>query len=240
MPKSQIIIEAINEDVPLEKSLRRLEALAHDVHNEELEKWAEHELSGYRGIEVPDYRKSTSIQFVYNGINGRMQVTNVPLPLGLLKNETVKTVANIQIREGIRTIKDFAASESGVQIDLTSLLAPEVEEKTYGMVQCVSVHQMIAPSIPNSILDEVSSRVIKAFMMLEETYGNLDKLGITVKPFKAIQSNSAINDALGLPVVVSQSEPLRAKIAWNLVVPIITVVAGSLLTAVLLGVLQLS
>lgn len=59
MPKSQIIIDAVNGDVPIEKSLKRLQVLAHDVHNEELERWAENELTGYLGTdEVPDYRRT--------------------------------------------------------------------------------------------------------------------------------------------------------------------------------------
>lgn len=33
MPKSKIIIEAVNDEAPIEKSLRRLQILAHDVHN---------------------------------------------------------------------------------------------------------------------------------------------------------------------------------------------------------------
>ena len=51
MPKSQIIIDAVNGDVSIEKSLKRLQVLAHDVHNEELERWAENELTGYLGAD---------------------------------------------------------------------------------------------------------------------------------------------------------------------------------------------
>ena len=61
MPKSQIIIDAVEDLVPLDKSLTRLMVLAKDVKNQELEKWAKKELSGYKGQdELPLYRRSHS------------------------------------------------------------------------------------------------------------------------------------------------------------------------------------
>ena len=66
MPKSQIIIDAVNGDVPIDKSLKRLQVLAHDVYNKELEKWAENELTGYLdSSEIPEYRETKSFNIVW-------------------------------------------------------------------------------------------------------------------------------------------------------------------------------
>lgn len=73
MPKSKVIVDAVNGAVPLERTLRRLEVLAHDVGNEKLERWAECEIKGYDVSEVPDYRIVSSLNFTYSGINGNFR-----------------------------------------------------------------------------------------------------------------------------------------------------------------------
>lgn len=75
MPKSQIIIDLVEDAVPLEKSLTRLMVLAKDVKNKKLEEWAQNELNGYKNIsDLPGYRRSHSSLFKYSGINGGFSV----------------------------------------------------------------------------------------------------------------------------------------------------------------------
>lgn len=50
LPKSKVITEAVDSVVPLEQTLRRLEVLAHDVGNDELERWAECELAAIQMV----------------------------------------------------------------------------------------------------------------------------------------------------------------------------------------------
>jgi hypothetical protein len=80
---------------------------------------------------------------------------------------------------------------------------------------------------------------------LERKYGNLDNLGIDIsnkKPQELIADNDSLNRMV-LNVTVPQQEPpkekLTSKITWNLLVPIITAVAGAILGAALLAYLGL-
>lgn len=230
MPKSQIIIDAVNGDVPIDKSLKRLQVLAHDVYNKELEKWAENELTGYLdSSEVPEYRETKSLNIVYSGFNLALQVNNVPLPIGYLDNDTLNEVVNVAIREDILSVQKFADTEPGGYRDL-SFLAGEVLKKSGG-IQCVSIQQLVPSSAYGKILAEVNSRIIRALMMLEDQHGKLDKLGIKIGPSKAEQGNATINENLGLPVQIVKKESWTSKVAWNIVIPIITGVVGTVLGA---------
>ena len=230
MPKSQIIIDAVNGDVTIDKSLKRLQVLAHDVYNKELEKWAENELTGYLdSSEVPEYRETKSLNIVYSGFNLALQVNNVPLPIGYLDNDTLNEVVNVAIREDILSVQKFADTEPGGYRDL-SFLAGEVLKKSGG-IQCVSIQQLVPSSAYGKILAEVNNRIIRALMMLEDQHGKLDKLGIKIGPSKAAQGNATINENLGLPVQIVKKESWTSKVAWNIVIPIITGVVGTVLGA---------
>lgn len=230
MPKSQIIIDAVNGDVPIDKSLKRLQVLAHDVYNKELEKWAENELTGYLdSSEVPEYRETKSLNIVYSGFNLALQVNNVSLPIGYLDNDTLNEVVNVAIREDILSVQKFADTEPGGYRDL-SFLAGEVLKKSGG-IQCVSIQQLVPSSAYGKILAEVNNRIIRALMMLEDQHGKLDKLGIKIGPSKAAQGNATINENLGLPVQIVKKESWTSKVAWNIVIPIITGVVGTVLGA---------
>ena len=230
MPRSHIIIDAVNGDVPIDRSLKRLQVLAHDVHNEELERWTENELTGYKSEdELPDYRKTKSLNLTYTGFNLMVQVKNQPLPLTCLKEETLKTVADVSAPEDILSIEKFAETEPGASRDWT-VLANEVYERSGG-IQCVSIQQLIPSSFFRKVLAEVNNRIVKALMMLEDQHGKLDKLGIKIEPTKAARGNAAITETLALPVQVLEQESWTSKVAWNVVVPIITGVAGTILGA---------
>ncbi len=231
MPKSKIIIAIANNDISIDKSLMQLQVLAHDVHNVELQEWAERELAGYPTEDVPDYRKATSLLLNYTGINGSFNVKEAPLPLGFLDSETLEEISKVIVKEDISSIKEMSESNSGAHRDL-SYLAGEVSEKTNGVVQCVSIRQSIPNTLYKKIIAEVRNRIIKALMILEERYGNLDNLGIAIDEPKSYVGNLMINEALGLPQP-SAPEPIHSKIAWKIIVPIITAVAGGVIMALI-------
>jgi hypothetical protein len=232
MPKSQVIIDAVNGDVSIEKSLKRLQVLAHDVHNEELERWAENELTGYlRADDVPDYRRTKSLNITYSGFNLILQVNNVPLPVGCLSSDTLDEIADVPIREDILSVQRLSEADSGGYRDL-SFLAGEILKKSGG-IQCMSIRQLIPTSAYSKVLAEVNNRIIKALLMLEDQHGKLDKLGIKVNASKTAQGNAAINETLGLPFQIVEKESWTSKVAWNIVVPISTGVVCTVLGALL-------
>ena len=84
-------------------------------------------------------------------------------------------------------------------------------------------------------------------MMLEDEYGCLDELGIEIKSKReTTENNTVINNTIlsartpGIENSNSaENEDFGSKIAWNVVAPILTAVAGALVTAVLMRYFQL-
>ena len=243
MPKSKVIADAVNGDVTLEQSLRRLEVLAHDVRNERLEHWAECELNGYGDEEVPDYRIATSLNFTYSGFNnGAFKVTNAPLSISLLDTKTIDEMKDVPMKDGIAAISKWIDKGPIVHID-RSFLAGEVEKRTEGRVICTSIAQSVPVSFYEGVVAKVTTCTIRALMLLEDQYGCLDGLGIDISSRKAaMDSNAVINGVIfnNVPVdAVEKKEGFGSKIAWKVIVPIITAVVGSVLTVLVIGCLQL-
>lgn len=99
----------------------------------------------------------------------------------------------------------------------------------------------------NGIKGEVTTRAIKALMILGDEYGCLDELGIEIKSKReTAENNTVINNTVlntrapGAEEANSaEKEGIGSKVAWNVLVPIITAVAGSLVTALLIRYFQL-
>ncbi len=237
MPKSQIIKDLAEDSVSLEKSLTRLLILAKDVKNSKLADWAESEIQGYtKEDDIPDYRKGRSTEFRYTGFNLNTQVTNVPLPLYALKEETKNLVSSIVIFDGIGHVQMLANSETSPQRDLTAL-AGEVSAASSGGIKCVSIVQFIPLAFLKKICSTVKNTMLTALLELEKKYGSLDNLGIDISGTRPIQietNNADLNKAvfnINVPDSRAQKEPWYSKVAWNIVIPIIVGVVCVILGA---------
>ena len=223
MPKSKVILEAINGEVPLEQTLRRLAALANDIDNDELSIWAEHELTGYRDAKLPSYRIVSSLSFSYSGINTCLNVSNASLSISLLDKETVEGLKEIAVKEPISSIYRSSTLGPVLHID-RSFLATEVSRNSGSAIRCTQIKQNIPAAAYETILAEVTNRSIKALTLLEEQYGSLDDLGLTVSsPRAAALTNANINKlVLDLGAVPQAKESTHSKFVWNVVAPIVT------------------
>ncbi len=162
--KNANLTDLIEDKVSLEKSLYRALVIAKESQNKPLEGWIRSELRGYESDDdVPDYRKTKSSSFRYSGINGNMQVTKASLPMGFIRDEIMEKVEDVEYRQGIKQIEDFANSSSAITID-RSLLAGEVAHNTQGAVQCVALEQLLPPSFFSCIVASVKERLIDIFM----------------------------------------------------------------------------
>lgn len=162
--ENTVLNDLVEDRVSLEKSLYRALVIAKQNQNKPLEGWIRSELKGYESDDdLPDYRKTKSSNFRYSGINGSMQVTKAPLPMGFIRDEILDKVENVEYRQGIRQIEGFANSTSTITID-RSLLAGEVAHNTQGVVQCVSLEQLLPTSFFSALAANVKERLIEVFM----------------------------------------------------------------------------
>lgn len=83
--------------------------------------------------------------------------------MGFIRDEILDKVENVEYRQGIRQIEEFANSTSTITID-RSLLAGEVAHNTQGVVQCVSLEQLLPTSFFSALAANVKERLIEVFM----------------------------------------------------------------------------
>ena len=235
MPKSQIIKDIVEEKVGLEQSLNRLYVLALDVKNDALASWVEKELNGYNTTdELPTYREASGLMLKYTGINGGFQVTNQPLQPSFISQEFRDKLENIKLFEGIRYLSKLASADRPAERDI-SMLAGDVLERTDGQVQCFSIKQIVPQSIYQKACAEVKHRMLQALTELEGKYGNLDSLGIDIsaqKPAQVASDNAELNRTvlnINVPMPNAPKEKLPSKIAWNIIIPIITGALGAII-----------
>lgn len=239
MPKSQIIKDLVEGSVSLEQSLRRLQVLALDIKNKPLADWAEKELVGYEKTDtLPEYRKSKGGLIKYTGFNGLLNVKNAPFQLEWLSQKTRDQICALSFYEGISFLCTAVTSSGKMGRDL-SFLAAEVGENTDFHINCISITQVIPESILQKICAEITQKMLSALVELEKNYGCLDSLGIDVSR-KSNKTIAALNDEINksvLNVVISNpnetKEKLPSKIGWNIIVPIITGVAGAIIATIL-------
>lgn len=245
MPKSQIIKDLVENRVPLSQSLDRLYVLAYDLKNERLAEWALNEAKGYKDdLSTPDYRKTKCVDFVYSGINGPVQVQNAAFPTGWLPDGILEKISTVCIRDGIETIEKFSKSENAPYIDYSDF-AGHVANVTDESVFCTSIHQKLSQPFFASICYEVRSRVLQVLLELEKTYGVLDNLGIDVTSQtqkQLLESNNDLNRMIlnfNLPEKDTPKEKVGSKIAWNIIIPVITGIVVAVLGALVLSYLGL-
>lgn len=242
MTKSKVIRAVVDDEVSLAQSLSRLQVIAHDAKNTGLEGWAERELVGYDDTsEVPDYRRTTSYSFVYSGMNNYVnKVQNLSLDPSYIGDEMLDSVANIAFTQSVSALEEMLEESSGsVELD-RSLLAGLVEKNSDGRIQCFAIGQIVPRSFIQNALSQIKNRTLKALIALEEEYGSLDGMDVSLgrRSIGRIQQvNRKINGEV-LRIQVDQpeasEEPVKSKVAWNVIAPIITAVASSLLTALLM------
>ena len=240
MPKSRIIIELIDNTVPLEKSLSRLLALAKDVDNDLLYSWVSRELKGYdkENDQLPDYRKWDSVSLIYTGINGQYQVTKNPLPKEWVPEEAYKQLSDVRMYDGISRVIELKESTQPTVFDCTSL-AGFVSKMTNGMVSCTSIYAEIPKEFLGQICESVKEKTLLALLELEKQYGCLDDLFIDTSNASkgAIKNkNDEINNKIQLNVILNEpnkKEPWYSKVTWQLIIPIIIAVVSPPLTLLL-------
>ena len=161
------------------------------------------------------------------------------LTIGVAKQEIVVPVSNWPIMTNgvFKAIVQVAVIAIGVYLFHFTRIGKWA--KAIGGISCVSISQNFTTAFFKAVIDKVTTRAIKALMMLEDQYGCLDNLGIVVESKRVASENNAIinnnifnNDSSSVNLTGSAEKGrFGSKVTWKIVAPILTAVAGGLLTA---------
>ena len=203
MAKSSILKELANNQVSMEVALSRLMIIATDIGNVDLCEWVESELNGYENFDdLPNYRKIEAPNLSYSGINGSFQVTNQPLPLTWLSERTREAINPVGFFESVSTIESIInEKEQRQRIRDLTFLAGEVKENIG--VSCFKITQVFDLSYYREVLNKVRGKLLRVFIELDRSYGNLDELDVNLENKSASEIDS-INGKL-LSIVIDKS-----------------------------------
>lgn len=236
---SSFMNEIVSNEISLEEGLQRLLVIANKTENKRLSEWCVQELNGYKTpADLPDYRKFTSRNIVYSGLNGHFQMTNTPIGPGFLSSKTLNDVEKVNLFEGVAEVEKRMSLQENIYRDLTPL-ASEVYQNTNkeGIgVMCTSIRQLIPASFYSSVYSNVKTRIINLLCSYEEARVDLDKLDVTKNQAKALRKkNSAIYKAVVVDGETFTFASKEKKVFWNILVPIIigliVAVIGKILTS---------
>lgn len=203
MAKSKVLKELANNGITIEVALSRLMIIATDIGNEKLCEWAENELNGYDNFEdLPEYRKINAPHLKYTGINGRLKIENQPMPLNWFTKETRDSLNPVGIFESVANLQTIADDPSRQQRmrDLT-FLAGEIQQNMG--VSCVKIIQVLDLSYYREILNKIRGKLLRVFIELDKSYGNLDDLDVSLENKSEAEIDS-VNSKL-IKIVIDKS-----------------------------------
>ena len=226
MNMSSFMNEIVSNEISLEEGLQRLLVIANKTENKHLSEWCVQELNGYTSsADLPDYRKFTSRNIVYSGLNGRFQVTDVPIGPGFLSDETLNSIEKVNLFEGVAAVEKRMSLQENSYRDLTPLASEVYQNTNKGTIGviCTSIRQLIPASFYSSVYSNVKTRIINLLCSYEEARVSLDKLDVTKNQVKALRKkNDDIYKAVVVDGEIFAFASREKKAFWNILVPIIT------------------
>ncbi|TDB66798.1 AbiTii domain-containing protein [Arundinibacter roseus] len=192
----QIIDELSNSEKSLTNPLLKTKVLATRISNEELMKWTNDELSGYKEKELPTYRLGTS-NITCTMQQGFDTYENVPLPLMVFQNTFIDDLLQFRFNDSIQTLenqerenrngiiyKDFGPDMCAILTKMAIDAGQRFAITTMSMV--VHVSQI------TQVLAEVRAKLLDFMLQLEKEVPNLDEL---IKNKLIVKEN--VNEKIG-------------------------------------------
>lgn len=206
MAKSKIIKELANNEISVEVALNRLLIIASDINNQELAQWAEKELNGYSNEDkIPFYRNEKNTMFIYSGVNGRMKVTNGPLPLRELLKENDVSNFDMAIPAGIKTVEANIAGQYGRDCTWMSSMVYKLTG-----IECHKISQIVPKNALENVLNTVKTMLLKVLIQLDKSYGCLDDLDIDITA-KTLEEVNKINTIINNFIFTDNSVQIGDK-----------------------------
>jgi hypothetical protein len=172
MPRKPSLVEqiegnALDAEASLGDALLKCVALGGRTRNAELRDWATHELHGYDGPEVPDYRNVVA-PLVIDGFSGNMHFTGQQISKFDLPDVAHEVVdENLALRPGVGELEDLirAARSRGEPIRLGvpggAELAKLMNHDLRGSYQAVErIYWDVSPTAVVGVLGQIRSRLV--------------------------------------------------------------------------------
>lgn len=186
MPRSQIIKDLANSNCDLSTALKRAKVLINLLGDEQILKWINCEIEGYKEEdEIPEYRKFSGDfrgTYIVGTMGQHVKYSNVSIPLGKMPKEERSALLTASMRQGIPTLEQMLKDPStkfakNVPADIYRAIEQFVNNPLFLIVSGDVIYDKmqvmdIIPHVENTLLDML--------LLLEKEFGNLDGLDIDV------------------------------------------------------------
>lgn len=173
MERSAIFKDATQSEPDTESLLKRLKVLTFGLGCEQFNKWIDSELYGYKGEDIPEYRKAHG--FLRGDIIvGCAQIKNISLPLVSVDDETRKKMLTYSFKESVGALRSLLKAEQHLMMPWPPETYPMIKEGT-NITEILSARLTLGVTHVNDILTTVDNTILDILLELESKYGNLDK-----------------------------------------------------------------
>lgn len=199
--------DIIDSKVGLSSVLRKAKVLASILKSNELTKWVDSELNGYRGDrkEVPDYR-IMSVSNLGHFVGYGNVIKNRPIATLNLLNQIQEFAKNHIMIEGVRALESLVEGESPTfQVHWPSDWLAIAGERIYQGYNCIDAWKVISRGQVEQILDTVRNKLLDFVIELQEKYPEISKSEDAILKVSKEQVSSVVNTYIlgGNNVVVS-------------------------------------
>ncbi|MEY8562620.1 hypothetical protein AALA21_06135 [Eggerthellaceae bacterium 3-80] len=201
MAKSQIIKDLANGKSSLKTSLKRAKVLMSGLNDKRALTWINNELVGYSSSDkLPDYRLKRGMltgSYFKGSMATHMKWTAVSIPLGNMPEDTQNQLLTVQFLESVEALQLMlnAANQDGsslgkqIPADFFPYIA-QCNEDPYMMITAAQV-KLNSSSI-QQILDCVENKLLDTLLILEDAFGPLDELDISITETDIETSNKVV------------------------------------------------
>lgn len=171
--------DAVDDQVSLGMTLRKMRVLAARLDIEELEHWVRNESDGYpNGIELPPYRSwNIEIEGDFRGPRGS-GYQKVPIPYSCIPENVRVGVTTYSCCQSVSSIESLlregeASGNSVLRAQLPSDLILLLGENVISGMTCVQVWGVLPALHLHEVLNAVRNRVLELVTQLSKTYPNM-------------------------------------------------------------------
>ncbi|WP_101809531.1 hypothetical protein [Paenibacillus pasadenensis] len=179
MARSQLLKDIASGKGSLESILLRLKVILSDLNNNEIIRWIEGELAGYKDEDViPNYRVFMGQPIGTYIQNLKLKMTNAPVPLlAVLSQENIDKISEITFREGIASVQNILDGEE--RNSMSKILpASFCHGISIPELQIFSMNIVVPATKLEGIIANVKSKLLSVVLELEKQFVNLDDLDI--------------------------------------------------------------
>ncbi len=174
------LIEEVLLDLGNNKTLTdvssKIQIIVRLLGDDELKSWYNCEfVKGYQDEQLPDYRVTTAAEikadyFVPHGF-GLLTISGQSVPVANLGIDEYNKIMTLSFKDPISSIVEYSKHPEDIAMSLNPYELTLVQS-ILGNAQIQRVHKVISPSIFQTIIDSVQSRIIDLFIDLDEKVFN--------------------------------------------------------------------